>query len=246
MMRNAPKLSIKISMAALICGGLLLAGCGQKSGKTAAAIDPQGAEYAVTDHLGPLDDSPRKPGQQALKATFLEVTGSYRHRGTGLEFPVNVAGFTRSQVMQFGKSDRDVGATYELATAQGLMRAAVYIYPWDSGNSVNQPGNADELQACRETFAETEQATALGFGQRGFHNPKVRQLGRVSASFGKPVDGYAARFDLRGSSGDGLSLLYLYCGVEREWLVKYRFLYPTGFAQADARAATFMAAAPGR
>lgn len=224
---------------------LLTAACAQKSMHQSPATDKQAAELAVSDHLGPLDESPRKPGQQPLRATFLDVSGAYRHGGTGLTFPETAAGFTRDSVMRFGKGDGDIGATYAVTGTAGIMRAAVYIYPWDNGNSVNKPGSSDEIKACRETFLAAAQATALGFGQRGFHNPKMRDLGRVQAAFNNEAGGYAAEFDLHRSSGDGQSLLYLQCGVERKWLVKYRFLYARG-VDGPAQAAAFMAAVPGR
>lgn len=224
---------------------LLAAACAQKSPRQPVATDKQAAQLAVSDHLGPLDESPRKPGQQPLRATFLDVSGAYRHGGTGLTFPETAAGFTRDSVMRFGKGDQDMGATYALTTPTGLMRAAVYIYPWEAGNGVNKPGSSDEIKACRETFLSAAQATALGFGQRGFHNPKMRDLGRIRPAFGNEAGGYGAQFDLRRSSGDGQSLLYLQCGVEQKWLVKYRFLYPEGL-DGPAQASAFMTAAPGR
>jgi hypothetical protein len=191
---------------------LALAGC-------AGPRTPEGSTPILT-----------RPGEVA-------VQGRYVHAGSGMAFPTEGTAsgsrFVRVSVTQYDDKGRDVSANYDVQTASGRMRVSAYVYPVPTPFSLRGPEGTGETvirtsesllrgELCRQELGRREQELVA------FH-PEARLIREdtVAPPHNEAgVPGHVAIYEtndfINNTPGLVRSEIYIFCYVERLWIVKYR------------------------
>ncbi len=153
----------------------------------------------------------------------------YTHTASGMKFPVRVGEFQRVTLFRYDLQERDVSAGYNLITSLCAIAATIYVYPPPSSVSTGSPPGT--LANTRATLSEAEFKTRKQEILNSHPGARLLQEENIKLLQGaKTYSGRMATFEFEGIFGGQdnalLSNLYLFCYVEGEWIIKYRFTYP--------------------
>lgn len=223
------RFGLSISLLAVgLSVGFSLAACSQQTG-TSGGVAP-----------APVTTTADLPPYERIEPTVERASGTYVHRWSGLDLPKQAGAFTRARVTKFDAAALDVTAEYHLKTPQGLALANVYIYPM---NLISPLGEHAGEGACRVEFS----GVGVVLAQRFPGTTLVREWQEPAPDPAAQRPGLAAAYDFEtdmpGPTMPVRSEVYLFCGVNRAWAVKYRITYPRGFDATDSIRA-FIAASP--
>jgi hypothetical protein len=153
----------------------------------------------------------------------------YTHPASGMKFPVRVGGFQRVTLFRYDLQERDVSAGYNLITPVCTIAATIYVYPTPSSVSTGSPPGT--IANTRARLLEAEFKTRKQEILNSHPGARLIQEENIRLPQGaKTYSGMMATFEFEGIFGGQnsalLSNLYLFCDVEGEWIIKYRFTYP--------------------
>ena len=150
----------------------------------------------------------------------INITGTYRHPASGMEFPPSVGEFNRTSLVRYEQAGRSVNARYEIDSGVSKLVAAVYVYPAPAvSGSMRAERCASQLDAAAQDLGRTH----VGLHRTGDDDVALDQQGTAH-------QGRRARFDYEEKlSLDTLpatAQIYLFCRANDAWQVEYRFTYP--------------------
>lgn len=162
----------------------------------------------------------------------IEPKGPYVHRGTGFVFPEQAGDFRRTSIIEYDDEATDVSAGYSYAvpTPERTTIATVYVYPVPPVADTADPAarKAQQDRFCREHFdtikaevAEKHRSTVVVEESKvASPSPNHRQPGLRAAFTFEDV--------FRGKEQPLRSEARLFCHVDGQWLIAYRFTAPAG------------------
>lgn len=159
----------------------------------------------------------------------IQTKGLYTQPASGMRFPVRVGEFQRVTLLRYDLQERDVSAGYNLITPLCAIAATVYVYPAPSSVSTGSPPgtipNTRARLSQNEFNTRKQEILDSHSGARLIQEKGIRLLQGA-----KTYSGMMATFEFEDIFGGQdkllLSDLYLFCYVEGDWIIKYRFTYP--------------------
>jgi hypothetical protein len=159
----------------------------------------------------------------------VSTQGAYVHAASGMVLPERVGPFARQSVLRYDVDGRDISGGYLFGVGSERIVATVYVYPGPTLTSIGSP--ADVVASAKAKLTESEfrrrQDEILRF------NPTAKLIEEHDVSrseAGRIYVGKAATYELIGPFGNDkiplTSRLYVYCFVDPEWAIEYRFSYP--------------------
>jgi len=176
-----------------------------------------------------LLNHPSVQAQYLSTPEFIQRKEVYTHPASGMKFPVRVGGFQRVTLFRYDLQERDVSAGYNLITSTCAIAATIYVYPTPSPVSTGAPPETIANTRARLLEAEfTTRKQEILDSHPGARLIQEENIGLPQR--GKTYSGMMATFEFEGIFGGQdnalLSNLYLFCNVDGEWIIKYRFTYP--------------------
>jgi hypothetical protein len=192
-MRKSLPATITVLAALALIGAGLLAGCQQRGARTTRASVYQ-QPYRVN------------------------ITGTYKHPASGMEFPPEVGEFKRTLLVRY-EGGRSVSARYAIEGASSRIEATVYVYP-----TRVEPSAARAVECGNQLDAATTDFARI--------TPNLQRTGTDDVTLdrtGTTHHGRRARFTfdekVYTDTRPGAAEIYLFCNASDQWQVEYRFTH---------------------
>ncbi len=193
-----------------------------------------------------------RPPEPSIGPQIVAAPGTFIHAGSGMGFPVAIDEHRRIEVVRYDAAGLDVSAGYNLVGPLGMVVATVYVFPSPVVVLYASPATTRVktdavvlLQAnrCAQAFDVQKDAVRVA-------HPAARPIGETevhSQRYPNAAHARMATFEFEDNfAGQRQALrseLWVFCGVNARWSVKFRFTYPSRL-NATAQIAAFMARLP--
>jgi len=185
-----------------------------------------------------LGCSTSRDGGDANKPQKITASGIYTHAATGMRFPEKTGSFTRLQMFRYDSQELDVSVGYVQSADQDTLQATAYLYPEPKFTTASaKAGLANkEFQDRKREILTSHKGS------------KLLEEGAIDLSIrGKRYQGQKAVMEFNEPFNGGVktlrSHLYVFCFVEGNWTVKYRFTHQAS-ANAQRSIESFMRSVP--
>ncbi len=163
---------------------------------------------------------PRPAASVYARAQQINITGTYHHPASGMDFPPAVGEFKRTSLVRYEEAGRNVSARYEIDSGVSRIVAVVYVYP-----AVPVAGSMRDERCASQLDAA---GADLGRSHAGLHrvnNGEVTLDQEGGVHRGRRADfEYEEKLSL--DTLPAVAQIYLFCRASDAWQLEYRFTRP--------------------
>ena len=174
---------------------------------------------------------PTNPSSPSLPDNH-QVAASYIHKPSGMAFPQSVNDFQRVNITRYDKEGLDVPVGYDLFDPLRAIAATVYVYPAPRVVSIASPpdvvAKAKDIAAKGEFERRKQEILQAHSGAKLIQEKDISLVQTGATRLGR-----MARFESEDVFANKRQAVegqvYLFCYVNGDWVIKYRFSYPKSF-----------------
>lgn len=162
----------------------------------------------------------------------IEANGPYTHEHSNMNFPPKIAGFQRVSITKYDENGYDISVGYNFHHPSHPIIATVYVYPAPSIVSFGSSSDVIATAKGRLCYNEFEGRKNEILNAHPVGNLILEKDVTILQS-GTLYSGKMASFEYEDHRNQMVdSHLYIFCYVNDDWTVKYRFTHPKNY---DAR-----------